>query len=85
FPTYALGNVYGLQFVSRLKKDMPDMENRIRNGELAPIKAWLDEHIHGPGRSRTPKELCEEVTGEPMSARYFIEYLNTKYTDIYDL
>ncbi len=85
FPTYALGNVYGLQFVSRLKQDMPDMENRIRNGELAPVKAWLDEHIHGPRRSRTPKELCNEITGDPMSARYFIEYLTAKYTDIYDL
>jgi carboxypeptidase Taq len=85
FPTYALGNVYGLQFVSRLRQDLPEIDNAIRQGDLVPIKAWLDERIHGPGRSRTPKELCEEVTGEPMTARYFIDYLNQKYADIYDL
>ncbi|MFW5688740.1 MAG: carboxypeptidase M32 [Spirochaetota bacterium] len=85
FPTYALGNLYGLQFVSRMRSDMPDMDTRIRNGELLPIKAWLDEHVHGPGASMTPAELCEQITGEPMSARYFLDYLNAKYADIYDL
>ena len=84
FPTYALGNVYGLQFTSRLRKDIPDMDNRIRNGELEPIKTWLDTHIHALGRSRTPRELCEEVGGEAMTAGPFIDYLNTKYGDIYD-
>lgn len=85
FPTYALGNLYGLQFVSRLRQDLPDMDNRIRNGELAPIKEWLDTNIHGPGISRTPRELCMEVTGETMSARPFLDYLSAKYADIYDL
>ncbi len=85
FPTYALGNVYGLQFASRLRSDHPDVDNRIRNGELEPIKTWLDTHIHSLGRSRTPTELCEEVSGKPMTAGPFIDYLNSKYADVYDL
>ncbi len=85
FPTYALGNVYGLQFTSRMRTDIPAMDNLLRQGDLVPVKAWLDEHIHSVGRSRTPGELCEEVTGEPMSAQPFIDYLTRKYTDIYDL
>jgi carboxypeptidase Taq len=85
FPTYALGNVFGLQFVSQMRNDLTDMDNRIRHGELGFVKQWLDTNIHDHGRARTPKELCEEVTGEPMSARYFIDYLNAKYSDIYDL
>jgi carboxypeptidase Taq len=85
FPTYALGNVYGLQFVSAMRREMPDMDNQIRNGELGNIKNWLDAHIHGPGRSETPAEICERVTGEPMTANYFIDYVTAKYTDVYDL
>jgi len=85
FPTYALGNVYGLQFVSRLRKDMPDMDDRIRSGELTGIKQWLDENIHRKGRSRTPRELCEEISGQPLSAQYFIDYLTEKYTGVYSL
>ncbi|MFP4115234.1 MAG: carboxypeptidase M32 [Spirochaetota bacterium] len=85
FPTYALGNIYGLQFVSAMRKELPDLDTRVRNGDLASVKQWLDTNIHGPGRAFTPKELCEKVTGEPMSARYFLDYLNAKYSDIYDL
>ena len=85
FPTYALGNVYGLQFVGALRKELPDMDNQIRRGDLSRIKAWLDERVHGPGRALTPEELCRDVTGGSMSARAFIDYLTAKYTDIYDL
>ncbi|MFP4551881.1 MAG: carboxypeptidase M32 [Spirochaetales bacterium] len=85
FPTYALGNVYGLQFVSAMRKAVPDMDTTIRHGELLPIKKWLDENVHAPGQSKTPVELCMDITGEPMTAKYFIEYLRTKYTDVYDL
>jgi carboxypeptidase Taq len=85
FPTYALGNVYGLQFVSRMRKDVPDMDTRIRHGEFSPLRDWVDTNVHQHGRSRTPAELCEEITGEPMNARYFIDYLTAKYTDIYKL
>jgi carboxypeptidase Taq len=85
FPTYALGNVYGLQFVSKMRADLGDMDELMRSGDLAPIKAWLDKNIHGPGRALTPNELCATITGEPMNARFFVEYLNRKYTDVYGL
>ncbi len=85
FPTYALGNVYGLQIVSRLRSDLPDFETQLRTGELGGIKSWLDENIHSKGRALTPKELCEEVTGKALSAHYFIDYLNEKYAGIYSL
>lgn len=85
FPTYALGNVYGLQFVATLRADMPDFDDRIRAGELGGIKAWLDEHIHSKGRTMTPKELCEDISGEPLGAHYFIDYLTKKYSEVYAL
>ena len=85
FPTYALGNVYGLQFVSKMRADLGDMDELMRAGDLAPIKAWLDKNIHGPGRALTPNELCATITGEPMNARFFVEYLTRKYTDVYGL
>jgi len=85
FPTYALGNVYGLQFVTKLRADLPDFDDQLRAGELGGIKKWLDENIHRKGRTRTPKELCEEISGKPLSAQYFIDYLNTKYAGVYSL
>lgn len=83
FPTYALGNVYGLQFVSAMRSDLPQMDDQLRRGELGPIKEWLDAHIHGPGRSETPAEICQRVTGGSLSAAPFFEYVTRKYTDLY--
>ncbi len=85
FPTYALGNVYGLQFVSAMRKALPQMDNQIRAGEFGQIKGWLDAQIHAPGRSETPSEICQRVTGGPMSAQPFLDYVTQKYTDVYNL
>lgn len=85
FPTYALGNVYGLQFVSKLREDLPNVDDQVRSGEFGTIKTWLDTHIHEKGRTQTPKELCEKITGKPLSAEYFIGYLNDKYREVYGL
>lgn len=85
FPTYALGNLYGAQFMHALKKDCPDIERRIERGDLLTLKAWLGANIHRHGAVYMPNELIERVTGQPLTAKYFIEYLNEKYADIYGL
>lgn len=85
FPTYALGNVYGLQFVDKLRSDLPDMDDKIRAGEFGEIKSWLDTNIHSKGRTQTPKEMCQAITGKPLSAHYFIDYLESKYAGIYSI
>lgn len=85
FPTYALGNVYGLQIVSAMKQDLTEFDARLRAGDLAPVKQWLDERIHRHGRAKLPKELCREITGAELSARHFLEYVRSKYREIYCL
>jgi len=85
FPTYALGNVYGLQFVSKLREDLPDMDDQVRQGEFGSIRSWLDANIHSKGRTQTPKEMCQAITGKPLTAKPFIDYLNSKYAGIYSL
>jgi carboxypeptidase Taq len=85
FPTYALGNLYAAQFMERLRADLPDLDGRVARGELAPVKAWLNEKIHRPGRRWLAPELCERVTGRPLSAEPALAHLEAKYADIYAL
>jgi carboxypeptidase Taq len=85
FPTYALGNLYAAQFMERLRADLPDLDGRLARGELAPVKAWLNEKIHRPGRRWLAPELCERVTGRPLSAEPALAYLEAKYSDLYAL
>ncbi|MFP4425715.1 MAG: carboxypeptidase M32 [Spirochaetaceae bacterium] len=85
FPTYALGNLYGAQFLDRMLQELPETYERISAGELAPILHWLRERIHRHGAAKTPKELITEVTGEALEPGYFVRYLETKYGEIYGL
>jgi len=85
FPSYALGNLYGAQVLHTMKQHLPDMERRIAVGDLLSAGKWLKEHVHRHGAVYLPDVLIRKVTGEPLTAGYFIEYLNDKYADVYGL
>lgn len=85
FPSYALGNLYGAQFLNKMLKDVPDLYEKIKNGNLDDIHQWLNENIHKYGAIYKPADLIIRATGEELNAKYFIEYLNNKYSEIYDI
>ena len=84
FPAYALGNLYGAQFLRTMKKDI-DFDAELNKGNLLPIKGWLDQNIHRHGSLYSPDELVKLVTGEKLNPKYFINYLTDKYTKLYEL
>jgi len=83
FPTYSLGNLYAAQFSEEMSRSM-NMKDLIRKGNLNPILAWQRENIHKHGSLYWPKELVKKVTGKPLSAKYFVNYLKQKYSKIYN-
>ena len=83
FPSYALGNVYSLQILNAMKKDI-NIEGTLERGELKRIKEWLREKIHRYRKLKTPKEIMVSVTGEELNPEYYIEYLKEKYKNIYN-
>ena len=85
FPTYTLGNLYGAQFHVTMARELPDWEEQVRRGEFEPILGWLRERIHRHGRVYSATEICQRVTGEPLDARYFLDYLERKFGELYRL
>ncbi len=85
FPSYTLGAIYACQFYRTLLSEQPDTAKNIESGNFAPIKQWLNEKIHSQGTLYTPQELIQRVTGEALNPDYFIAYLKTKYSAIYQL
>ena len=85
FPTYALGNLYAAQFEAKLRRDMPGLNGEIEEGRLDGILGWLRENIHSHGMIYPASELCSRVTGEALNPSYFTDYLENKYSGIYDL
>lgn len=82
FPTYALGTAYSAQFVHAMKQDL-DLDELVRTNNIKEINNWLKEKIHQFGKSKTPLQFIEDVTGEPFNPMYYVEYLKEKYTELY--
>ncbi len=85
FPTYLLGNLYAAQFWYMLSKNVSDVDRRIARGEFQSILDWLRKHIHRHGRAYSSSELVNRVTGKPLSATYFLDYLKAKYSELYNI
>jgi carboxypeptidase Taq len=85
FPSYSLGNIYASQITHAMKKDLPNFDQLVENGEFAPILSWLVDKIHRHGKMKDPLDLLREVTGEDVNASYLVAYLEEKVSKIYQL
>lgn len=85
FPTYALGNLYAAHLFEAFAKNAPDWEDRVAEGKLDFIKQWLHEKVYQHGRRYTTQELLKNATGHEFSADAYVNYLQNKYSKIYQL
>ena len=85
FPSYAMGNLYGAQILEQAEKEIPGMWDKISKGEFLPLKEWLNENVHKHGRFYDPEDLIKKISGKPLSAEPFMNYLEKKYSKIYNL
>jgi carboxypeptidase Taq len=85
FPGYTLGNLIGAQLMEKVRVDIPDLEAQIEAGEFAPLLAWLRKNLHQHGRKFTPNELMERITGKPLAAAGWINYVRRKFGALYGL
>ena len=46
---------------------------------------WLKDHLHHYGNMYEADELIRMATGEPFNVSYYLDYLEDKYTRLYDL
>lgn len=85
FPTYALGNLYAAQFMERMREELRDLDERLSRGELGVVRTWLRERIHVHGRVWPAQELCERVTGAPLSVEPLMRHLEAKAHTFYGI
>ncbi|MBP5153401.1 MAG: carboxypeptidase M32 [Lachnospiraceae bacterium] len=84
FPSYALGNAYGAQILRTMEKDF-DVHAALAAGDLARILDWLKEKVFPIASLCTPDEWIRKITGESLNVNYYLDYLEEKFTRLYDL
>lgn len=82
FPTYALGTAYAAQFDRTLRQEL-DVDTLIRENKMEVVNSWLKDKIHFSCGLKTPEQILLEVTGEPFNVQYYLDYLKSKYRQIY--
>ena len=85
FPTYALGNLVAAQLWQRVATDVPTLGVDIAAGNFTPLRDWLVEHVHRRGSTLTLNETLDAVLAERLSAQPHLDYLRTKYGELYGL
>ncbi len=85
FATYALGNMLAAQYYRKAIVDRPSIPSDIANGKFDTLRTWLNENIHQHGRKFTSDELTRRITGEGIQSKYYMQYLEQKYGEIYGL
>lgn len=83
FPTYTLGNILAAQFYATAVHKIPDLEGHLRRGEFSVLLCWLRNQIHHLGRQVSMPDLVIRVCGKPLSINPLVNYLWTKYAELY--
>lgn len=85
FPTYSLGNVYAGCLHAALRRDVPDLDTRLAQGDASAATGWLREKVQRHGALRPPEDTIREATGEAPSVEPLLDYLEAKFGALYDL
>jgi carboxypeptidase Taq len=79
FPAYSFGALGAAQLMEKLKQDMPNISDHVRNGDFAPIRAWMTDRVHQYGSRYTGEELMNNATGKPLSAEAWLNHVQGRY------
>ncbi len=85
FPTYALGNLASVQLWDKMLEDHPNIPDQIARGQFETILGWMREHVHQYGSKFEPQEIMQKATGSKITPEPYMEYLKSKYSEIYSL
>ena len=85
FPTYTLGNLNAGCLFEKMRKDIPTLADRFEKGDVSLATTWLTENIHQHGSLYEPADLIKKATGKDFTPEPFLNYLDEKFSDIYEI
>ncbi len=85
FQGYTLGNILSAQFYASALQAHPEIPAQMRQGQFATLRGWLTENVYRHGRKFTAPELVQRATGQPLTIAPYVQYLKTKYGELYHL
>ena len=80
FPTYSIGNLLAAEFFQDFKKEYPEWEKNVSNGEFTFIRRFMGEKLHKHAAFyNSPETISLALDGRPLGEQAFLNYLDEKY------
>ncbi|WP_026511651.1 carboxypeptidase M32 [Butyrivibrio sp. LC3010] len=84
FPTYSMGNMYNAMYYNRMKNEI-DIDGLVEKGDFDAINSWMKENIFKKADRLSPSEWIKDITGRDFTADDFLDYLEEKYSALYEI
>ena len=85
FPTYTLGNVYAGCLNEAMRVAVPSLDDDLSRGDTSKATRWLRENVQQFGGLRPPVDTIAHATGNSPSEGPLLDYLEAKFSGIYQL
>ena len=76
--------MYNAMYYNRMKKEL-DVDQLILDGRFDVINMWMKENVFKKANRLAPADWIKDITGREFTSDDFIDYLEEKYTKIYDI
>jgi len=83
FPGYTIGNIMSAQVLAAAHKNIDGLDDKLASGDYQTLLDWLTENIYQHGRAYNVNELLQRTSGEDLRVQPLLDYLETKYHDLY--
>ncbi|MHA2404663.1 MAG: hypothetical protein ACXADH_16810, partial [Candidatus Kariarchaeaceae archaeon] len=83
FQGYHLGDVMNSQIHETMIREIPNWKENLQTGDFTAIKEYNIKNIYSKGALYDPLDLIQNVTGEALSTKYLKNYLEDKYSKLY--
>jgi carboxypeptidase Taq len=79
FPSYTLGAMYAAQWFAAIRREHPDLDERLAAGDPAPAFDWIRENVWSQARRWETAEFARRASGETLNPAHFRKHLETRY------
>lgn len=79
FPSYTLGAVNAAQLRLAMEKQVGNLDDIIRSGNIEPISQWLSERIWQVGSQLESQDIIQQATGKKTDAQSLIDHFVVRY------
>ena len=71
-------------YYARMQEEI-DVDAAVRKGDFTVINDWMAEHVWKKADRLSPGEWILDITGRELTPDDFLDYLEEKYSKIYDI